>query len=280
MSQVWYPEATKDEFPDAGSMIITPWRGVLHTTEGDSYAGARSAYAKGVAPHFTVSFEGGRFKAWQHMAINRSARALAHPQGTVETNRTRCIQIEIVAHAATSGSLVHPYLDGIGKLMRWVEANTEMQRSHLKFHSDTDGIVLARDTSPIRLSATDWLRFSGWCGHQHVPVNDHWDPGAIDIDYLMSVEVGVKPMYDPPIPVQMVAQCADPESHGGWILDHNGGVLAIGEALYHGGPFGKDYFLSQTPADIRPGSSFTEAPWNQYKYVVISTTGNKYGYPS
>jgi hypothetical protein len=31
----------------------------------------------------------------------------------------------------------------------------------------------------------EWKMFSGWCGHQHVPNNDHTDPGAIDIDSLM-----------------------------------------------------------------------------------------------
>src|SRR6185295_15130536 len=161
-------------------------------TEGNSYAGARTVYLKGVAPHFTVSFETGVFKVWQHTPINKSARALQHPAGTIETNRARCIQIEIVAHAASAGTLQREYLTGIGKLMRWCEANTGIARSALDFKSYREGIILARDTSPIRLSPQAWTNFSGWCGHQHVPFNTHWDPGDIDINYLMSVEVGVK----------------------------------------------------------------------------------------
>ena len=38
-----------------------------------------------------------------------------------------------------------------------------------------------------RMNAEQWKRFSGWCGHQHVPKpNDHVDPGAIDIQTLLS----------------------------------------------------------------------------------------------
>lgn len=278
MSQPWYPDATKDEFKDAGAWQVSgPWKGVLHTTEGDSYAGARSVYGQGVAPHFTVSFEGGRFRVWQHIALTKSARALAHPAGTVETNRTRCIQIEIVAHAATSGTLQHEYLDGIGKLMRWVEANTEIQHQALKFHGPNEGIVLATATSPVRLSPQDWLNFSGWCGHQHVPVNDHWDPGAIDIDYLMSISIGVKPMYDPPLPIELVASCNDPENGGAWLLDKNGGVLSAGTAQFHGTPFGKDYWNGRIAARIDWAKDVDSN--SPYKYIVTATSGEKYGYP-
>jgi hypothetical protein len=37
-----------------------------------------------------------------------------------------------------------------------------------------------------RMSVDEWNRFAGWCGHQHVPGETHWDPGAIDIDAILS----------------------------------------------------------------------------------------------
>lgn len=31
------------------------------------------------------------------------------------------------------------------------------------------------------MTTKQWERFNGICGHQHVPGNSHWDPGALDI---------------------------------------------------------------------------------------------------
>ncbi|NIS66407.1 MAG: hypothetical protein GTO05_14860, partial [Gemmatimonadales bacterium] len=32
-----------------------------------------------------------------------------------------------------------------------------------------------------RMSDQQWEAFNGICGHEHVPNNTHWDPGAFDI---------------------------------------------------------------------------------------------------
>jgi hypothetical protein len=82
---------------NAGEFIDgPPPRGVLHTTEGSSYAGARSMYEKHrSAPHFTVE---GR-DVYQHAPMNRAARALKPGRGDVETNRWSAFQIEVVARA-------------------------------------------------------------------------------------------------------------------------------------------------------------------------------------
>lgn len=54
------------------------------------------------------------------------------------------------------------------------------------FLGENSGIVLASERSPIRMSDAKWKKFNGICGHQHVPNNDHWDPGALDITRLVS----------------------------------------------------------------------------------------------
>lgn len=285
MAQIWCPWAIKDEFKNSGSYYDSPWRGVLHTTEGDTYAGARGAFAAGMAPHFTTSFEGGRFQVWQHIPLDRAARALAHPAGTVETNRLRCIQIEIVGHAATAGTLQHEYLDGIGKLMRWIESNTQIQRVAPAFHSDKDGIVLARDTSPIRFQANEWTGFSGWCGHQHVPVNSHWDPGAIDIDYLLRVEVGVRPVIDPPLDMSKVVRVRKDKytDTGVYILQSDGAVFAFEGAVFYKGVNGENFFRNKQAANfLWPEEALTLNPainWPEYKYVIQSTDGGLFGRP-
>lgn len=285
MSENWYPLAKQDQMKDAGGFVDGyQWKGVLHTTEGDSYAGARAAYLKGVAPHFTVSFEGGKFQVWQHIPLSKAARALAHPAGTPETNRGRCIQIEIVARAATANTLDRQYLNGIGRLMRWIESNTGISRSALDFRSDKEGIVLARDTSPIRLSAQNWVNFNGWCGHQHVPFNDHWDPGDIDINYLMSVEVGVKPMIDPPLDIHhMVAARRDIYTDGFYLLQEDGAVFAWEGAVFYGGVNGKPYFGDRKAAALVWPNEYKQEtghdPDPHYRYFVQATDGAYYGAP-
>jgi hypothetical protein len=287
MTATWCPWAQQDKFQDAGGFYDSPWRGVLHTTEGDTYAAARSAYGAGVAPHFTVSFEGGTFRAWQHISLDRAARALMHPQGTVETNRLRCIQIEIVAHAASSGTLQHQYLDGIGKLMRWIESNTGIpRRAGVQFHGSGEGITLAVTNSPIRLSPGDWSSFSGWCGHQHVPVNDHWDPGAIDINYLLGVEVGVKPMIDPPLDMHQVVSVRGDKytDRGVYVLQEDGAVFAFDGAVYYKGANGESFFANRKAAALLwPEEAAQIHPemgnFANYKYVIQDTANELYGRP-
>jgi hypothetical protein len=37
------------------------------------------------------------------------------------------------------------------------------------------------------MSDDEWNAFNGWCGHQHVPENSHWDPGKLNIDHLTRI---------------------------------------------------------------------------------------------
>jgi LysM repeat protein len=59
------------------------------------------------------------------------------------------------------------------------------------------------------MTFAQWLRFRGVCGHQHVPENDHRDPGAIDINKLMrfaAVEVAKAKGTTPPAPARSTAR--------------------------------------------------------------------------
>lgn len=161
-----------------GQQLSAPARIVHHTTEGDTFAGAFSAYkATGDFPTFTDSFEGGIYRVWQHLDLNQSATALKHPLGTVETNRANCVQIEHVGRAARSGAFPEGYLAGIASLCRWIEAQTGCARR-----------AAASFSSPPRLSATAWINNSGHFGHCHVPNNDHTDPGVgFSIDKVLSL---------------------------------------------------------------------------------------------
>ena len=183
------PFATQDSAydvggSDGGSFTGGSARGVLHTTEGSNFAGARSAYVDNNSwPHFTVSFEGGIFQVRQHLPINVAARSLENRPGGVQTNRRNAIQIEIVGFAKKSDQFPTKYLDGLAKLMRWIEGNAGVASiSSVNFNPfpGSDGL-----SNGIRLSHKDWDNYSGWLGHQHVPENEHGDPGNINIDHLL-----------------------------------------------------------------------------------------------
>lgn len=211
----WYPNAVREPGNSGGSFIGVPARGVLHTTEGSSYAGALGAYrANNSWPHLTVTYEGQRFGCFQHLPVSVAARALKHPAGTVETNRANAIQIEIVGRAATITSMPVGYKDGLRDLMRWIEVNANVaRRSAVQF--------VANAGNSVRLTSSRWNTYSGWCGHMHVPSNDHTDPGQIDIAYLLA--------GPPPIP--------SPTLEAAMYLAH---VPASG-AIYLVGFYGKRY---------------------------------------
>lgn len=212
----YYPEAIRDILGDSGTFTGGPAKGVLHTTEGKNYAGARSAYVANKSnPHFTVSFEKGYFQCWQHCSIARASRALKNLSGGVQTNRDMAIQIEIVGSCnppnSNWGNLYVPtfpnaYKDGIGRLMRWIEANAGVKRfadATFKAYPGSYG------NNGVRFSGTKWENYSGWCGHQHVPENTHGDPGNIDIAYLLNVGVSGPVANEPGPTVGTTVKVAD-----------------------------------------------------------------------
>ncbi|MFC4604412.1 hemopexin repeat-containing protein [Rhodococcus kronopolitis] len=157
--------------------IDRPWRGVLHTTEGSTLAGALSTLdSKKVWPHLTI--EPNTFKSVQHYPLSQGARALTDQ--LTPQNAARCIQIEIVGFAAQTQDWAPEQLEFIKDVMRQIEDLVPIPRT-------ADVIFLSGGDHPAnRMSVNQWNRFSGWCGHQHVPGNSHWDPGAIDIAALLS----------------------------------------------------------------------------------------------
>jgi hypothetical protein len=275
MNAIWYQNAERLELANAGYMYDTPWRGVLHTTEGKSAAGAIASY-KGnrSTPHFTVTFETGSFKVYQHIPIDKAARSLVNKYGGIETNRTRCIQVEIVGSANSIASISDEYVHGIGSLMRWIESNTTIQRTAPTFKAYPASYGA---NNGVRFTPEQWSNFNGWCGHQHVPENDHGDPGNIPIQKLFAVETGVKPMYDPPLPLVSIRQ--DP--YGGVIgLGQDGGIYNWFGSLFFGTPAGQPYWGNHKAAEVKFGKEFlpTELPWYNYRYVVVATNGDKYGF--
>lgn len=192
----WYPEAIRNPAASDGGSYVSgyPFRGVLHTTEShgftprpDSYGGWHTSY-----PHFTAVERSASVEIFQHIPIDRAARALRNPSGGVQTNRAAAIQIEIVGKASRSASMSRRLLEALAMWMRWVETQTGIRRIAPEF----DGDEAFGQGGSVRFSAEHWRTFDGWCGHQHVPENDHWDPGRIPIELLL----GVGAVPTPPSP--------------------------------------------------------------------------------
>lgn len=221
-----WPEAVWDPMTDAGKFLQGPFRGVLHTTEGSSYAGAKGTYvAKKVAPHFTVTVETGEFRAYQHVPLDKAARALANPPGGIQTNRIPCIQVEIVWKAAQAAEMTDTLLEGLRRLMTWVEAQVGIKPWAPPFVGN-EGYGL---TSVSRMKPETWLVFDGWCGHQHVPENAHWDPGRIPIEQLLERSPDVADEIHLNHPPRLIL--ATPTGKGYWVAAYDGGMFAFGDAL-------------------------------------------------
>jgi hypothetical protein len=240
MSLLWYPAAdTRYKGNSAGSFDPSyPMRGVLHTTEGASAAGAIGAYRQHNSwPHFTVDRSG---VVYQHVAIDRAARSLQNASGGVETNRAGAIQIEVVGRAAEPNWPL-AQVQAMILLMRWVEQEAGVKPFAPRFGANQEyGLK-----NPLEFSQDNWRTFAGWCGHQHVPENSHWDPGAIAIANLLPTEVTVPEAPPPNIDINSpagfvaagIAALCDSNGvcTGYLILGTDGGVFGFGPgARYFG----------------------------------------------
>lgn len=212
MSDGWYDEAIIDPGNGAGDYTDNGEpKGLLHTTEGKTYAGAKGAYITNNSwPHATCTYEDGVFRIYQHNSILKAARALKNLSGGTQTNTDRVAQLEIVGTADLAKrdwgdqyveNFPQAYLDGIARWMRWVEQTLGVPRVctvTFKQYPYSYG-----PNNGVRLSAHDFDNYSGWLGHMHAAENTHGDPGLIDIDYLLGdVPIDIPTLEDlMPFPV-------------------------------------------------------------------------------
>ncbi|PEE61283.1 hypothetical protein COM74_30545 [Bacillus thuringiensis] len=182
--EIWVPGAEKRPRQPVGPRYrpMMPWRGVLHTTEGDTLSGAEQRLdEKKIWSHLII--EPKTLKVVQYIPLNVGSRAMGDAGGTLATNSAHAVQIEIVGHAKDSPNLSPEHLAFIREVIREVEGLVPIPRWSGRFFLDEAGV----NSNPgNRMSVQEWAIFSGWCGHQHVPGNlERWDPGAIDIDSLL-----------------------------------------------------------------------------------------------
>src|SRR3954452_17055459 len=179
---LWHPRALRVPYRDAGAYVDAAPKLVWHTTETE-----RLPAYDGSAPHMTLDPALGRL--WQHIPLDRAARALEHRPGTVETNRAGCVQVELLGFARDTPSWPRSHYARMATLARWIEANHGVpRRSTVTFA-----------TKPHRLADDAWLRYAGHLGHEHVPAqaDNHWDPGALRIDLVLSTRLPALELQEP-----------------------------------------------------------------------------------
>lgn len=206
-----YPGATKsswyqDNYPgnrmDANGVV---W----HSTEGrtlPTYGGGVSAPTITAVPDFKAE----RLVWHQHYDVDVSARALVNQRGGVETNTLNVAQVEIVGTCDPAthkkwGSSNHLYM---AELPDWAIRDLA---AFSKWLRDEHGVPLVAPhpfkaypgsygATDNRMTYEEWFEFKGHCGHQHVPENDHGDPGTFPIAAILAAAGAVKPDPKPPVP--------------------------------------------------------------------------------
>lgn len=177
--------------------------GVIHTTEGmtvPTYGGGASA------PNFTAlpDIRNRVLRWYQHFDFDVSSRALVNRAGGVETNTANAVQIELVgtcdpAHRTSWGDKtagVHYLywpdapdwaLAELAKFVRWAHDEHGVRLSSTvtwKAYPASYG------ANGVRLTGAQWTAYYGWLGHQHVPENDHGDPGDLDFARVLAHATG------------------------------------------------------------------------------------------
>ncbi|MFE0101144.1 LysM peptidoglycan-binding domain-containing protein [Streptomyces sp. NPDC059009] len=170
---------------------------VWHTTEGTSlpsYDGGTQAPTLTAVPDFRAH----KLKWFQHFDFDVSARALVNRSGGVQTNTLNVAQVELVStcdpvtHARwTRQGVQHLFapevpdwvIRDLAAFAKWANEKHDVPLSSgLTFKA----YPASYGASSVRMSPSRWLAFKGHCGHQHVPENDHGDPGNFPMAAILA----------------------------------------------------------------------------------------------
>ncbi|MEU5664770.1 hypothetical protein [Streptomyces longwoodensis] len=279
--------------------------GVVHTTEGRTVPGYNGG---AIAPTVTglPDIKARKIRWYQHYDVDESARALANKLGGVETNTANAFQIELVGTCdpATRDAWVKAgyrqdvdfifwpeapdwALAEVAWLVRWLHDYHQVPltcaRDWLAYGKDPrrPGVTPASyGDSPARMSMTAWRAFTGWCGHQHVPENDHGDPGSMNFARVISLaKGGTQTPAQPTSPASPTAPALEETDMPMMLSESNPNDvelpsgewvgLAIADAVLHSGPRLHDTLVHVTLADNTPTDARVEG-----RFYLTDTAGN------
>lgn len=171
---------TGPNIPQVGELSVC-----LHTMEGPIEVALRLFRANPCyCPHISIAPKSRR--KVQHIPLSWPSAALKNAPSGVETNRAREIQVEIEGNAGESQDWPDDELAFIGEVLADIKrAGADFDLDHHPQFVGKESGYIARADAPQRMSFADWYAFDGVAGHQHVPENDHWDPGRLNIDRVV-----------------------------------------------------------------------------------------------
>lgn len=193
---------------------------VTHSTESDPgtcEAVARYLVEMGYEPHEVFDPSNGDGAIL--LPVTSPGKALVNLPGGVETNRRGDVyQIEIVARAVDVPNYDDVWYERLRVRLTEICA---MTGAPYVFPLPFQPYPQSYGKNLVRMTYDEWLVFEGICGHQHVPENDHGDPGALDITRLQP------PAKDDDMPDYIIRDARD--SNHPWIAVYpDGGLRHIG----------------------------------------------------
>ena len=153
----------------------------LHTTEG-SLAGALATYlARGhIYPHFTLDLTQSKAPILlQHVPLNMASYS------ELAEDRSGNIQIEMVGYAKETPRWPTSRLRCIGQLLAGI--TRVIPGIPLAAPWPFAGVEAYGLHGSVRQTVEAWNAGAGIVGHQHVPKNEHWDPGMIPIEKVFEL---------------------------------------------------------------------------------------------
>lgn len=160
---------------NAGNFTDGGWKLCIHMTEGSSIEGAIGAYkANNSWPHGTIDPK--KRRKVRHLDLDVAARSLANNNSDgYQVGRAKVIQIEVVGFSAKAAAISEEDLTWIAECFDDIRKEQPFPLDHPEFKIPA-----------TRLTDKAWPPYSGIVGHEHAPDNDHWDPGALDVKYIVS----------------------------------------------------------------------------------------------
>lgn len=172
----------------------------MHTTQGGSAEGALSVFRSVFASSQLLiePWPGGR--KIQLIDLDRNGASLRRGSGPPTNGMGRNVQVEVVGFAEDAASWPQSWKDRLARMIRQVNEAVGIPYSAVRQYGPGAGWILASQYARQRFSEARWAGFSGWCGHQNVPRNDHWNPGGLP---LIEIVQAADPAHDqkpPPEP--------------------------------------------------------------------------------
>ena len=196
----WLSGVDRQDFgTTGGSWTGGPAKIVVHTTETTGWPGYQGG---ATCPHFTVRWTGKALEVRQHVSLGHASRALKNLAGGVQTNRDSAIQVEVIGTCDRGGAAHRAgaflwddapdeALAALGGFLRRLAGEARVPLHVMGDWVDYPASYGFRAAQ--RMSLSEWDNFSGICGHQHVPENDHGDPGAMKVAHAIALASGTTP---------------------------------------------------------------------------------------